>query len=276
MSSNHIQNQLIQSFNTDNLYTILNINDNDINNQNIIKQSFRRLSLLYHPDKGGNEEKFKCICIAYQILSNDNKKHIYDETLNVDEAYNDDEVLNDDNIDFWYNFYRHIFPKISIEKIEIYQNTYKSLSDYIDDIYYGYEKVQGDMKLIQEYILFMEDETYENDINDVINIIDNGIQQGILQSYEQYQQFKVNDLLKMKKKRKVSKNKINSNDSKDSLALLMNQIQSNQTLRNSMNFNQIFEKYETKSKSSKKSKSSNSNYDISDEEFIKIQSSLKK
>lgn len=43
-----------------------------------IKTAFRRLAHQYHPDKGGQAEKFKEINEAYQILSDDKKRAEYD------------------------------------------------------------------------------------------------------------------------------------------------------------------------------------------------------
>lgn len=44
-----------------------------------IKKAFRRLAHQYHPDKKqGNEEKFKEINEAYQVLSNPQKRQQYD------------------------------------------------------------------------------------------------------------------------------------------------------------------------------------------------------
>lgn len=44
-----------------------------------IKKSFRRLSLLYHPDKNpGNEDMFKQINEAYEVLGDENKRKQYD------------------------------------------------------------------------------------------------------------------------------------------------------------------------------------------------------
>lgn len=43
-----------------------------------IKKAYRKLSKEHHPDRGGNEEKFKDIAAAYDILSDPQKKQNYD------------------------------------------------------------------------------------------------------------------------------------------------------------------------------------------------------
>ena len=55
--------------------------------QDEIKRAYRKLAHEYHPDKkGGNEEKFKEINEAYQVLSDSKKRSNYD---NFGFAYND-------------------------------------------------------------------------------------------------------------------------------------------------------------------------------------------
>jgi molecular chaperone DnaJ len=44
-----------------------------------IKKAFRKLAHQHHPDKGGDEAKFKEISEAYQILSDDAKRSQYDQ-----------------------------------------------------------------------------------------------------------------------------------------------------------------------------------------------------
>ncbi len=44
-----------------------------------IKKAFRRLARKHHPDAGGDEEKFKEINEAYEILSNEEKRAQYDQ-----------------------------------------------------------------------------------------------------------------------------------------------------------------------------------------------------
>lgn len=59
-----------------NLYDILGVKKNVSSEE--IKKIYKKLALKHHPDRGGNEEKFKEISHAYEILSDENKRKIYD------------------------------------------------------------------------------------------------------------------------------------------------------------------------------------------------------
>lgn len=58
-------------------YKILGVDKNASKDE--VKQAFRKLAHQYHPDKGGDEKKFKEINEAYSILSDDNKRQQYDQ-----------------------------------------------------------------------------------------------------------------------------------------------------------------------------------------------------
>lgn len=59
-----------------------------------IKQKYRTLAQTHHPDKGGSEEKFKRIKLAYEILSDPIKRSHYDSTgEHYEEAGVDNEVF---------------------------------------------------------------------------------------------------------------------------------------------------------------------------------------
>ena len=51
-----------------------------------IKKAYRELAHKYHPDKGGDAERFKEINEAYNVLSNDEKRAQYDQFGNVFEG----------------------------------------------------------------------------------------------------------------------------------------------------------------------------------------------
>ena len=83
-----------------NHYHILNIDYKST--QDDIKKAFRKLSLIYHPDRDtGDAEKFKNITTAYEVLSNPEKRRNYDidmslpfKNFNASSALNNDDLIN--------------------------------------------------------------------------------------------------------------------------------------------------------------------------------------
>jgi DnaJ-class molecular chaperone len=78
------------------LYSILHLNRNA--SQDDIKKAYKQLALQHHPDKkGGDDIEFKKINEAYQILSDPNKRKMYDvryeDNVNLDILYNFATVL---------------------------------------------------------------------------------------------------------------------------------------------------------------------------------------
>lgn len=66
--------------NQDNFYSVLGVSENAT--QDDIKKSFRKLAKENHPDKGGDENKFKQINEAYETLSDEGKRSQYDNSRN--------------------------------------------------------------------------------------------------------------------------------------------------------------------------------------------------
>jgi DnaJ homolog subfamily B member 4 len=76
-------------------YSILEIN-NDAS-ENDIKKAYRKLALIWHPDKNKDKEaekKFMNISEAYQVLIDDNKRRIYDATGTYDDIHNAYDIFN--------------------------------------------------------------------------------------------------------------------------------------------------------------------------------------
>lgn len=57
-------------------YTRLGLNPNATDSD--IKKAYRKLAVKHHPDKGGDEETFKKLTEAYEVLSNKDKREKYD------------------------------------------------------------------------------------------------------------------------------------------------------------------------------------------------------
>ena len=58
-------------------YKILGVDKNADKNE--IKRAFRKLAHKYHPDKGGDEKRFKEVSEAYSVLSDEKKRQEYDQ-----------------------------------------------------------------------------------------------------------------------------------------------------------------------------------------------------
>ena len=52
-----------------------------------IKSAYRLLAKKYHPDTGGDNEKFLALQLAWETLNDPQKKAIYDQSLINDESY---------------------------------------------------------------------------------------------------------------------------------------------------------------------------------------------
>ena len=82
-------------------YDILGVSKNAGKDE--IKKAYKRLALKYHPDSSGDkstEEKFKEISEAYAVLSDDEKKKVYDNYghAGFDQRFSQEDIFR--NVDF--------------------------------------------------------------------------------------------------------------------------------------------------------------------------------
>ena len=89
-------------------YKVLGINKEDSDSE--IKKAYRKLAVKHHPDKGGDEDKFKEICNAYETLSNKEKRQQYDNFGSFDLTTDPTEIFNQ----FFGNSYNHFMDPTNL------------------------------------------------------------------------------------------------------------------------------------------------------------------
>jgi len=73
----HMSSRNREPVDTDSLYNTLNVSKNSTEKE--IKKAWRKICRTEHPDRGGDEKKFKEAENAYNILSDKNKRSLYDK-----------------------------------------------------------------------------------------------------------------------------------------------------------------------------------------------------
>ena len=82
-----------------NLYEVLNVKENCSRNK--IKKEYRKLVIIYHPDKGGDTKLFELIKTAYETLIDEDKRKVYDKSYSLwKQSNNDHFALKNSSIDF--------------------------------------------------------------------------------------------------------------------------------------------------------------------------------
>lgn len=110
--------------NKDDYYSILGLTNsaNDIE----IKKAYKKLAMKYHPDRNQDdknaEEKFKKIGEAYEVLSDPNKKQIYDQYGHSGFNYTSDSYSQ--NTSHFTDIFSEIFGDIFNENIKSKNKTY--------------------------------------------------------------------------------------------------------------------------------------------------------
>lgn len=152
-------------------YDVLRIPKNA--NEKQIRKAYHRLSLLVHPDrvedhkKAEATEKFKVLGKVHSILTDKEKKVVYDETGSYDE---EDEKAERD----WNEYWRLLFKKITIEDINRYKKQYQGSEEELSDLKRAYTDGKGDMDFILECVPFSNTEEEPRLRSVIQGMIDSG------------------------------------------------------------------------------------------------------
>lgn len=121
----------------DDPYKILGINNTATKLE--IKQAYRKMARLYHPDKCKDkdaEEKFKRIHTAYEILGNDDDKKKYDslDTVSKSEFYNHVMKIINTSYPTYFDLFEDIYKLFSRDTSQKHQTIEKSFLDVHENI----------------------------------------------------------------------------------------------------------------------------------------------
>lgn len=156
-------------FNTKKLYDVLGVSEDASEEE--IRKKFRRLSLSHHPDRFPDSDgdqlkeitaKFQTLSKIYYILSDPEKRNIYDETGSVA----DDELFESGKD--WMDYWRCLFPEVTTKDIEQFMDNYFGSEKEKEDLIRLYNKYEGDLNLISEHMIGYDEDKTRGMINQLI------------------------------------------------------------------------------------------------------------
>jgi DnaJ homolog subfamily C member 9 len=119
------------------LYAVLSLTDTAKPDE--IKKSYRRLALLYHPDKHATAEesfkknastKFQQIGFAYAVLSDEKRRSRYDQTGKTDEGF--DMAAGEDG---WETYFEQLFDRVTRGKLDEMKKEYQGMHLGFHDVF---------------------------------------------------------------------------------------------------------------------------------------------
>ncbi|XP_046398157.1 dnaJ homolog subfamily C member 9-like [Ischnura elegans] len=237
-------------FKTRNIYEVLGIPKDASDSQ--VRKAYHKASLKVHPDrvdaaeKTECTEKFKIIGKIHSILSDSDKRALYDETGDIGE---DD--FSERN---WTKYWRLLFKKITLQDIKNFETKYKGSKEELEDLRKAYLEGEGEMDYILETVLCatLDDEPRLREL--LQNMIDD-------EEIPAYAKFTNESKSKKKRrKRKVEKEAEEAEEMKEELGLgdkesdlfaLIRKKQTNREQEMNSFYDSLAEKYGGKNKTSK-------------------------
>lgn len=148
-----------QYYGTRDIYKLLEINKDSPEKD--IKKAYYKLSLQVHPDRVKDDEKevatekFKILTKLHGLLTDKDKKNLYDEQGIIDDD-GDADLSNS----AWLEMWRQFFKPITTTDIDNYQKEYKGSEIEKTDIRKAYLNGKGCINYMMECVPFMavEDE----------------------------------------------------------------------------------------------------------------------
>jgi curved DNA-binding protein CbpA len=123
------------------LYELLEIKEKDFN-MDILKKQYHKMCKIHHPDKGGDENHFKLIQEAYETLSDDKKRAMYDRYKRF--SFLKDYNFTDEELQEMNKYYEELLQN---ENVRLATTLYKTLPPQVKqrlnsmkDFIFNYDK----------------------------------------------------------------------------------------------------------------------------------------
>ncbi|PKI83827.1 hypothetical protein MVES_002194 [Malassezia vespertilionis] len=170
------------------LYEVLGLDRNDNPTEDVIRKSYRRLALRYHPDKAalhaaGDEDfstRFQQIGFAYSVLSDTKRKKRYDTTGSTN-----DSVFGGDGPVDWNEYFKTLWDgEVTSETLDKDKHKYQGSDEERQDILRSYTDYDGSLREIFAAV------PYSNILDDerrFFKIVEAAIKQGDIPSTEAWE-----------------------------------------------------------------------------------------
>jgi DnaJ family protein C protein 9 len=144
-----------------------------------IKKAYFKAALVCHPDKTDDPQataRFQKLSRAYSVLSDAEKRTVYDETGIVDDGTDEFGSGNAPDGSAWEDYFRAQFPAVTIERINKFSLQYRGSEEERGHLLEAYRAHDGDMDEIVDNVMLATDDDRER----FSAIIDDAISKGEL------------------------------------------------------------------------------------------------
>ncbi|KAL4452266.1 hypothetical protein ABPG75_007928 [Micractinium tetrahymenae] len=121
--------------------------------QEEIRKAFRKLALALHPDKNPGDasavEKFQTLQKVYGILSNPDKRKVYDQTGSVE----DSEELAGEKFNELYEYYRSMYAPVTEDDLDAFHQQFRGGQEERAEVLKYYQQFKGDMGKVFEWVM---------------------------------------------------------------------------------------------------------------------------
>lgn len=154
-----------------------------------IRKSYFKMAIKVHPDRNADDpratERFQSLQKIYSVLSDPEKRRIYDQTGRFDD---EDGVLSEKNFESLYEYYKATFKEVTVDAIEDFREQYQESEEEMNDVLSYYDEFEGNMHKVFDHVMLSDPEV---DSVRFQGYIDSALEDGTVQTcYEAYERWR--------------------------------------------------------------------------------------